>query len=178
MSRLRYATYLFDFECLLTYIIPSVLVILFPTGNVTGSNAVNVFLGLGTPWMIATIYWATMGKLDLGTTSGNRCFQKYSPLYKDEDWFKRIVNKEDSIAFVSPAGDLGPSVLTFTCLAFSCVAVLMFRRKFAGGELGGPDRLRNITCVTLISFWFIYIAVSATIAYTNYFAACATSGSC
>ena len=25
-------------------------------GNVTGSNSVNVFLGLGLPWMIASIY--------------------------------------------------------------------------------------------------------------------------
>ena len=25
-------------------------------GNVTGSNSVNVFLGLGIPWMIAAIY--------------------------------------------------------------------------------------------------------------------------
>ena len=27
-------------------------------GNVTGSNSVNVFLGLGLPWTIATIYHA------------------------------------------------------------------------------------------------------------------------
>ena len=27
-------------------------------GNVTGSNSVNVFMGLGIPWMIASIYWA------------------------------------------------------------------------------------------------------------------------
>ena len=26
-------------------------------GNVTGSNSVNVFLGLGLPWTIAAIYW-------------------------------------------------------------------------------------------------------------------------
>jgi len=26
-------------------------------GNVTGSNSVNVFLGLGMPWLAATIYW-------------------------------------------------------------------------------------------------------------------------
>lgn len=26
-------------------------------GNVTGSNSVNVFLGLGTPWVIAAVYW-------------------------------------------------------------------------------------------------------------------------
>lgn len=28
-------------------------------GNVTGSNSVNVFLGLGLPWVIATTYWST-----------------------------------------------------------------------------------------------------------------------
>jgi solute carrier family 8 (sodium/calcium exchanger) len=27
-------------------------------GNVTGSNSVNVFLGLGLPWSVATTYWA------------------------------------------------------------------------------------------------------------------------
>lgn len=26
-------------------------------GNINGSNAVNVFLGLGLPWLLATIYW-------------------------------------------------------------------------------------------------------------------------
>ena len=26
-------------------------------GNVNGSNSVNVFLGLGLSWLIATIYW-------------------------------------------------------------------------------------------------------------------------
>lgn len=26
-------------------------------GNVTGSNSVNVFLGLGLPWLVASIYW-------------------------------------------------------------------------------------------------------------------------
>lgn len=25
-------------------------------GNITGSNSVNVFLGLGVPWLIASIY--------------------------------------------------------------------------------------------------------------------------
>ncbi|ETN77634.1 sodium/calcium exchanger 1 [Necator americanus] len=31
-------------------------------GNVTGSNSVNVFLGLGLPWLIASIYWASKGE--------------------------------------------------------------------------------------------------------------------
>ena len=26
-------------------------------GNVTGSNSVNVFLGLGLPWLVAASYW-------------------------------------------------------------------------------------------------------------------------
>lgn len=26
-------------------------------GNVTGSNAVNVFLGMGVPWVISAVYW-------------------------------------------------------------------------------------------------------------------------
>ncbi|XP_060076839.1 sodium/calcium exchanger 3-like [Ylistrum balloti] len=30
-------------------------------GNVTGSNAVNVFLGLGLPWSMAAIYWGSKG---------------------------------------------------------------------------------------------------------------------
>lgn len=31
-------------------------------GNVTGSNAVNVFLGIGVAWSVAAIYWAFKGK--------------------------------------------------------------------------------------------------------------------
>lgn len=31
-------------------------------GNVTGSNAVNVFLGIGVAWTIAAIYHSTNGE--------------------------------------------------------------------------------------------------------------------
>ncbi|XP_055370486.1 sodium/calcium exchanger 2a isoform X6 [Betta splendens] len=31
-------------------------------GNVTGSNAVNVFLGIGVAWSVAAIYWEVKGK--------------------------------------------------------------------------------------------------------------------
>ncbi|XP_017564366.2 sodium/calcium exchanger 2b [Pygocentrus nattereri] len=31
-------------------------------GNVTGSNAVNVFLGIGVAWSVAAIYWAVKGQ--------------------------------------------------------------------------------------------------------------------
>merc|ERR1711992_328413 len=35
-------------------------------GNVTGSNSVNVFLGLGLPWMISAIYWAFIANCQVG----------------------------------------------------------------------------------------------------------------
>ncbi|CAJ0584603.1 unnamed protein product, partial [Mesorhabditis spiculigera] len=31
-------------------------------GNVTGSNSVNVFLGLGLPWLVAAFYWCDKGQ--------------------------------------------------------------------------------------------------------------------
>merc|ERR1711988_1806831 len=31
-------------------------------GNITGSNSVNVFLGLGLPWVMGSIYWKVQGK--------------------------------------------------------------------------------------------------------------------
>merc|ERR1719174_1529106 len=30
--------------------------------NVTGSNSVNVFLGLGVPWTVAAVYWKFNGR--------------------------------------------------------------------------------------------------------------------
>ncbi|XP_061452514.1 sodium/calcium exchanger 2 isoform X4 [Rhineura floridana] len=42
-------------------------------GNVTGSNAVNVFLGLGVAWSVAAIYWAFQGK-NFEVQKGNLAF--------------------------------------------------------------------------------------------------------
>ena len=36
-------------------------------GNVNGSNSVNVFLGLGLPWVIASVYWAVQVRRRLNT---------------------------------------------------------------------------------------------------------------
>lgn len=139
-------------------------------GNVTGSNAVNVFLGLGTPWLMATIYWVTT-PFDIESTVGMKWATKYIAFSK-ESWYQDVINGVVKTApYVSPAGDLGPSVATFVILACCCVSVLLLRRKFAGGELGGPNRLRYISAGLLITFWFIYIIVSASIAYSNVVAA-------
>lgn len=38
-------------------------------GNVNGSNAVNVFLGLGLPWLLAACYWEAKVSLYANTKS-------------------------------------------------------------------------------------------------------------
>ena len=43
-------------------------------GNVTGSNSVNVFLGLGLPWAVAAIYW------------------KYAPDARRDEWRARAAD--------------------------------------------------------------------------------------
>lgn len=43
-------------------------------GNITGSNSVNVFLGLGLPWVIATIYRKSTTGEDYAVPSGTLAF--------------------------------------------------------------------------------------------------------
>lgn len=43
-------------------------------GNVTGSNSVNVFLGMGLPWVIATIWWRTQHDSDYAVPPGSMSF--------------------------------------------------------------------------------------------------------
>ena len=101
-------------------------------GNVTGSNAVNVFLGIGIAWTIAAVYHA-------------------------------IVLKED---FVVDPGALAFSVTVFCIEAAIAIAVLMLRRhRAAGGELGGPSKLRYPTVILLVSLWLIYLILSSLVAY-------------
>ncbi|XP_075678295.1 LOW QUALITY PROTEIN: sodium/calcium exchanger 1-like [Dermatophagoides pteronyssinus] len=101
-------------------------------GNVTGSNAVNVFLGIGVAWTMAAIYHAIKG------TPGG--FQ------------------------VEP-GSLGFSVLLYCICAFICAAVLMIRRAYLGGELGGPT-IPKITTVSFFVFlWLFYLVMSTLEAY-------------
>merc|ERR1719375_548086 len=83
-------------------------------GNVTGSNSVNVFLGLGLPWTIASIYWTLGGAND--------------------EW----TGKYPEGKFVVIAGSLSFSVTVFTICALTCLVTLQFRRRQYGGELGGP----------------------------------------
>lgn len=97
-------------------------------GNVTGSNSVNVFLGLGLPWMIAVIYESS------------------------QDW-----GADGERFYYVPAGALGFSVIVFVACASTCIVFLLVRRCAVGGELGGTNAGRIGSCAFLCCLWFVYI---------------------
>lgn len=109
-------------------------------GNVTGSNSVNVFLGLGLPWVIAATYEAT----------STRTFPDGS--------------KSNQVYYV-PASSLGFSVVVFVICAVICVITLLIRRKVVKGELGGENSGRLGSLVFLSSLWVLYIVLSIMQAY-------------
>merc|ERR1719281_1055940 len=103
-------------------------------GNVTGSNSVNVFLGLGLPWCIASIYWILV-------PTNSDAAKAWEVRYRDVpgalDWLKA----HDQLIFVVPAGSLAFSVTMFCLGAVTTLAALVVRRYCAccgKGELGGP----------------------------------------
>lgn len=116
-------------------------------GNVTGSNSVNVFLGLGTPWLIAAIYWSVAGATPEWKARTNPA----------------IVARYPEGGFIVEAGDLGFSVIVFSICACFCLGALMFRRWKFGAELGGP--LSRATGIFFLFLWILYITLSAVRSY-------------
>jgi len=114
-------------------------------GNVTGSNSVNVFLGLGLPWMIGAVYWVVEGA--------------------DDDWREEYSGESfiegfEGGAFVVKAGNLAFSVNVFAVCAVIAMAVLFVRRQLYGGELGGPRAAKYISSSMFVGLWLIYICLS------------------
>jgi solute carrier family 8 (sodium/calcium exchanger) len=107
-------------------------------GNVTGSNSVNVFLGLGLPWVIATWWEETHDFAEKG--------------YKSNTYFV-------------PSESLGFSVVVFIFTAVLCIILLVVRRFVVGGELGGSSAGRIASASFLISLWLFYIIMCIIQAY-------------
>jgi len=122
-------------------------------GNITGSNSVNVFLGLGLPWATAAVYW---GYLATPETSA-----AWHARYSGEDWFTEGLQP----GFAVPAGDLGFSVGVFTFSALCCLLLLAARRKFLGCELGGPALWKALSALLLLCLWLFYIVLSVLSSY-------------
>jgi solute carrier family 8 (sodium/calcium exchanger) len=129
-------------------------------GNVTGSNSVNVFLGLGLPWTMASIYWMTMSK-DSDTYKG------WSAKYAS-DFANGVIDKKwmDGV-FVVKAGTLGFSVAIFSCCAIAAIAMLYVRRRTIGGELGGPKYNKIFSASFLLLLWAIYVVCSSVYALSE-----------
>lgn len=105
-------------------------------GNINGSNAVNVFLGCGLPWLIGSIYW----------TQNN-------------------INNNNDKGYMVKAGPLSFSVIVFLCVATLCFIVIVARRVCVGGELGGTPTGKYASGAFLVLLWFIYILMSTLQAY-------------
>ena len=121
-------------------------------GNVTGSNSVNVFLGLGLPWVFASIYKESKGEkfvyaiLFFDCSLLVECNEKKSNNKNGTRQKKGLFPfKCLSYCFLSHSvkggGALAYSVIVFICCAIVCLACLGFNRKVCGGELGVWSRL-------------------------------------
>jgi solute carrier family 8 (sodium/calcium exchanger) len=118
--------------------------------NVTGSNSVNVFLGLGIPWTMGAFYWSSEGRTD--------------------EWIKTIFRKRHGAKLICEnlegglihyGDELGFSVVTYSCCAFVALAILAWRRKVIGGEFGGPATYKFGTSAVFFMLWCTYIGLSS-----------------
>lgn len=121
-------------------------------GNVTGSNSVNVFLGLGIPWTLGAIFWAANG---VGADTLWQC------KYKDVPGVDVLGSGNGEAFFVVPSGSLWFNLMVFCVNASCALGLLTLRRKLYGGELGGPKGPKIASSIFLVFQWFIYIGLSS-----------------
>jgi Ca2+/Na+ antiporter len=110
--------------------------------NVTGSNSVNVFLGLGLPWSIGSIYWAIVG-----------------PTSEWKERYPDIAASVKGAVLVVDSNHLGWGILVFLSSTVACLSILLLRRLFLGAELGGVYPAKIATGVSFFCFWFGFITV-------------------
>eukprot|EP00413_Alexandrium_margalefii_P040242 CAMPEP_0204584462 /NCGR_PEP_ID=MMETSP0661-20131031/46350_1 /ASSEMBLY_ACC=CAM_ASM_000606 /TAXON_ID=109239 /ORGANISM="Alexandrium margalefi, Strain AMGDE01CS-322" /LENGTH=461 /DNA_ID=CAMNT_0051593907 /DNA_START=64 /DNA_END=1449 /DNA_ORIENTATION=+ len=115
--------------------------------NVTGSNSVNVFLGLGLPWTIGAIYWAVVGQTE-------EWKQRYPKLAQE-------AGPNGGASFVVESRNLGFCVLIFGTACAAALLILHLRRKCLGAELGGPFVPKVACFCAFIVFWLGFISVSS-----------------
>ena len=100
-------------------------------GNITGSNGVNVFLGLGTPWIIATIYHSVKG------TPGG------------------FVVDDPALPFSVTIFTI------FAVITLCFLMVRRNVAWFGNAELGGPQTPKIITSVFFVFLWIMYVLLAS-----------------
>jgi solute carrier family 8 (sodium/calcium exchanger) len=136
-------------------------------GNITGSNSVNVFLGLGISWTMAAFYWQTK-ELDSDyvqkVVNPDKDIGIYYSVRED---VANLINVNDPTAkgvFIAPAGSLWFNLMVFSLNAFAAIQHLWARRRKWGGELGGPKHGvmgQYFSAGWLCCQWIIYIGASS-----------------
>jgi len=111
-------------------------------GNITGSNCINVFLGLGLPWTLASLYWAATGTTDKWRLRYGKSHSHYEG------------------GFIVPAKSLGWSIMYFCSVAVVCISLLLWRRFKCGGELGGSSFVQRRDATFLFCLWLAYVMFS------------------
>jgi len=120
-------------------------------GNVTGSNSVNVFLGLGVSWLVGSLFWTVNGATEEWLGRYPKIAQRYN------------VRLGSSVGLAVPAGDLGFSVSIFIGVSLICLATLTLRRLKLGAELGLAYRAQ--TAGFFVFLWLTYVTLSSLKAY-------------
>jgi solute carrier family 8 (sodium/calcium exchanger) len=142
-------------------------------GNITGSNSVNVFMGIGLSWLIAAVVW--MAQWDGPTDEWYTRLAKYdSGVQKnimDSAGCQPVaisVNKHgilcDRAVFMTPAGSIWFNLMVYVLNAIAAIGLLEKRRSYHGGELGGPKHGylgQYFSAAFMLSQWFIYIIASS-----------------
>ncbi|KAG8317883.1 Sodium/calcium exchanger 3 [Homalodisca vitripennis] len=148
-------------------------------GNVTGSNAVNVFLGIGVAWSIAAIYHSWHGNQfivppgNLGFSVMVFCtealFAIFVLLLRRSNYVGGELGDTDPLFLTqhkTVCFSLGFSVMVFCTEALFAIFVLLLRRSnYVGGELGGPVGIKYLTSAFMFGLWLIYLTLSTLEAY-------------
>jgi len=107
-------------------------------GNVTGSNSVNVFLGLGLPWVIASIYHVVIVGDEFEVKAGALTF---------------------SVMIYVICALLGIGIILIRRF------LPIFGDGIQGAELGGNTLLKYVSAAILVFLWITYVTLSSLQAY-------------
>jgi len=127
-------------------------------GNITGSNSINVFMGIGLSWILGAFRWET-GEPD-------EVFWKgffHLDTKQQENVLSSMAGKNGHAVFVTPAGTIWFNLMVFSVNAFFALQHLLQRRRKWGGELGGPKKGflgQYFSACFLAAQWFIYVIAS------------------
>lgn len=105
-------------------------------------SALPRYLGLGLPWLIASIYWRIVG-----------------PTCEWQEKYPGALKDYPNGGFFVKAGPLVFSVALFSVLAICSFLLLLVRRVTVGGELGGPKN--TPIAGAFIGFWCVFVIVAS-----------------